>query len=101
MNFDEQKLKRLDNIRLNDNQYENVIPINLKPKFKRRVFTRLFFYLENVFLTKNKPKATAGPIPKAKSKVPIPTVPPRYQPIETTVISKKALTTAIGKFVFL
>ena len=26
MNFDEQKLKRLDNIRLNDNQYENVIP---------------------------------------------------------------------------
>ena len=25
MNFDEQKLKRLDNIRLNDNQYENVI----------------------------------------------------------------------------
>jgi len=24
MNFDEQKLKRLDNIRLNDNQYENV-----------------------------------------------------------------------------
>ena len=43
MNFDEQKLKRLDNIRLNDNQYENVIPINLKQKFKRRVFTRLFF----------------------------------------------------------
>ena len=25
MNFDEQKLKGLDNIRLNDNQYENVI----------------------------------------------------------------------------
>ena len=25
MNFDEQKLKRLDNTRLNDNQYENVI----------------------------------------------------------------------------
>ena len=30
MNFDEQKLKRLDNIRLNDNQYENVISFHLK-----------------------------------------------------------------------
>ena len=31
MNFDEQKLKGLDNIRLNDNQYENVNP---KTQFK-------------------------------------------------------------------
>ena len=38
---------------------------------------------------------------KAFSKVPIPTVPPKYHPILTTVISKKALTAAIGKFVFL
>ena len=30
MNFDEQKLKRLDNIRLNDNQYENVTSLYLK-----------------------------------------------------------------------
>lgn len=30
MNFDEQKLKRLDNIRLNDNQYENVISLTQK-----------------------------------------------------------------------
>ena len=30
MNFDEQKLKRLDNIRLNDNQYENVIHFHLE-----------------------------------------------------------------------
>ena len=58
------------------------------------------YYLK-ILKTKNKPKATAGPIPKAKSKVPIPTVPPRYQPIETTIINKKALTAAIGKFVFL
>ena len=45
MNFDEQKLKRLDNIRLNDNQYENVIPyflskIDLK---KGQLNTALFF----------------------------------------------------------
>ena len=44
MNFDEQKLKRPDNIRLNDNQNENVIPINLKHKIKKRAFlTALFF----------------------------------------------------------
>ena len=53
----------------------------------------------NIFPTKNSPKATQGPIPKAKISVPIPTVPPKYQPIITTVISKKALTKAIGKFV--
>ena len=47
------------------------------------------------------PKATQGPIPKANNRVPIPTVPPRYQPIETTDISKKARTDAIGKLVFL
>ena len=39
-------------------------------------------------------------MPKANNKVPIPTVPPKYQPILTTEISKVALTTAIGKFVF-
>ena len=50
--------------------------------------------------TINKPKATAGPIPKAKKNVPKPTVPPKYQPIETTEISRNALTTAIGRFVF-
>ena len=39
--------------------------------------------------------------PKAKIKVPMPTVPPKYHPIQTTVISRVALTTAIGKFVFI
>ena len=48
----------------------------------------------------NSPKATQGPIPNANNKVPIPTVPPKYQPIETTDISKKALTDAMGKLVF-
>ena len=43
MNFDEQKLKRLDNIRLNDNQYENVIPNSLKQKFKKGSFYCPFF----------------------------------------------------------
>ena len=43
----------------------------------------------------------AGPIPNANIKVPGPTVPPKYQPIVTTDISRKALTAAIGKFVFL
>jgi hypothetical protein len=35
--------------------------------------------------TKYKLAATAGPIPKAKINVPIPTVPPRYQPIKITL----------------
>ena len=43
MNFDEQKLKRLDNIRLNDNQYENVNPISLKKKLKKGSFYCPFF----------------------------------------------------------
>jgi len=43
MNFDEQKLKRLDNIRLNDNQYENVNPVILKTKFKKAGFYSPFF----------------------------------------------------------
>ena len=43
MNFDEQKLKRLDNIRLNDNQYENVIPHFLKLILKRPSQDGLFF----------------------------------------------------------
>ena len=52
------------------------------------------------FPTKYNPKATAGPIPKAKNNVPNPTVPPKYHPIDTTEISKNALTNAIGKLVF-
>ena len=72
---------------------------------KRAVFTALFFYnlefmLLNILSTKNNPRATAGPIPNANNKVPIPTVPPRYHPIDTTDISRNALTAAIGKFVF-
>ena len=39
-------------------------------------------------------------MPKANNKVPTPTVPPKYHPIDMTVISRVALTTAIGKFVF-
>ena len=44
MNFDEQKLKRPDNIRLNDNQYENVIIPNPNKDLKTPVFTGVFFY---------------------------------------------------------
>ncbi len=43
MNFDEQKLKRPDNIRLNDNQYENVNRSHSFKNSKRAVFTALFF----------------------------------------------------------
>ncbi len=45
MNFDEQKLKRLDNIKLNDNQYENVIPFQSSylEKFKTPVHRGFFF----------------------------------------------------------
>ena len=42
MNFDEQKLKGLDNIRLNDNQYENVIPITSK-NLKKAAIVQPFF----------------------------------------------------------
>ena len=46
MNFDEQKLKRLDNIRLNDNQYENVSTEtqlkNLK-KAEKSILSAFFF----------------------------------------------------------
>ena len=35
-------------------------------------------------------------MPKANNRVPTPTVPPKYQPILTTEISKNALTTATG-----
>ena len=38
-------------------------------------------------------------MPKANNNVPIPTVPPKYHPIETTLISIKTLTAAIGKLV--
>ena len=43
MNFDEQKLKRLDNIRLNDNQYENVRHIQHSIEFKKASFYSPFF----------------------------------------------------------
>ena len=57
------------------------------------------FLVENLSTTNN-PNATQGPIPKANSNVPTPTVPPKYHPIDTTEISKNALTDAIGKLVF-
>ena len=47
-------------------------------------------FLVEILSTINSPKATHGPIPKANNKVPTPTVPPKYPPIETTDISKKA-----------
>ena len=36
--------------------------------------------LIKILSTKNKPKATQGPMPKANNRVPTPTVPPKYQP---------------------
>ena len=49
MNFDEQKLKRLDNIRLNDNQYENVrIPflvIKKKPSLEGFFLSKFFNFV--------------------------------------------------------
>ena len=44
MNFDEQKLKRLDNIRLNDNQYENV-KILTQTKIQKGQFLLPFFFV--------------------------------------------------------
>ena len=44
MNFDEQKLKRLDNIRLNDNQYENVI--RLPDQYTLKTYTKKIRTLE-------------------------------------------------------
>ena len=57
-------------------------------------------FLVEILSTINSPKATQGPIPKANNTVPTPTVPPKYHPIETTDISKKALTDAMGRLVF-
>ncbi len=54
---------------------------------------------QKFYQLKNKPSATHGPIPKANKRVPTPTIPPKYQPILTTEISKKALTAATGKLV--
>ena len=48
------------------------------------------------FFTIDSPNATAGPIPKANINVPRPTVPPRYQPMITTVISIDARIKEIG-----
>ena len=55
-----------------------------------------------IFLEENKYKlaATDGPIPNAKKRVPIPTVPPKDHPAITTIISIQALTKAIGASVF-
>ena len=44
MNFDEQKLKRLDNIRLNDNQYENVIVLT-QNRIQKGEFLLAFFFI--------------------------------------------------------
>ena len=52
MNVDEQKLKRLNNIRLNDNQYENVIPHFLKLILKRPSQDGLFFYVKLNYVKK-------------------------------------------------
>ena len=49
---------------------------------------------------KFKLNATAGPMPNAKRKVPIPNVPPKNQPSKTTMISMQPLTKAMGAFVF-
>mgnify|MGYP005642531787 CR=1 FL=1 len=43
--------------------------------------------------------ATDGPIPKANSTVPIPTVPPKIHPAAITANSRPLLTQAIGKSV--
>ena len=50
--------------------------------------------------TKNKPADTNGPIANANTIVPIPTIPPRYQPTITALISRIARIREIGKFVF-
>lgn len=42
------------------------------------------------------PIAIAGPIPSAKRTVPKPSVPPKAQPIATTVSSRKVRTSAMG-----
>ena len=55
MNFDEQKLKRLDNIRLNDNQYENVIILNSSKNSKtpEKSNTLAFFFVSNLQCNNN------------------------------------------------
>ena len=66
-----------------------------KGQFLLPFFLLLKIYLLKVLSTKNNPKATAGPIPKANNKVPIPTVPPKYHPTATTDISRNALTLSL------
>ena len=54
MNFDEQKLKRLDNIRLNDNQYENVTSPDTQKNLKmpeKLNFLAFFFVLSLQLVT--------------------------------------------------
>ena len=51
------------------------------------------------FFTKNKPNDTKGPIPNAYITVPMPIIPPKYQPIATAVNSIKVLITEIERFV--
>ena len=78
MKSDEGIFKMLSKSSIIRNQYENVIPINLKQKFKKGSFYCPFFLsVLKILSTKNKPKATQGPIPNANNKVPIPAVPPK------------------------
>ena len=56
-------------------------------------------YFDNVLISFN-PKATEGPIHIAKTRVPMPNVPPKNQPSRTTIISIQILTKASGVFVF-
>jgi len=50
MNFDEQKLKRLDNTRLNDNQYENVIILTQK-RIQKGEFLLAFFFIKQIIFS--------------------------------------------------
>ena len=67
----------------------------------RNNFNARFIFYFKYLLTTNIPKETEGPIPKANTIVPIPTTPPRYQPIITTLISIIALIKEIGLLVIL
>ena len=53
-----------------------------------------------LFLTIYRPKATAGPIPTAYIKVPMPTVPPNDHPHKTTITSIAPLISAIEEPIF-
>ena len=74
------------------------IPSEITPEFVRSEVARGRAIIPANILSVTSQSAAAT---KAKNNVPIPTVPPKYHPIETTKISKNALTDAIGKLVFL